>query len=148
MMRLMLAMTAIAAALSPAWGQRVVPRERSMHMATQAGQELHVFTYTSWHRDCSPEPPPQITLRMQPAHGSILLRPSPSTVSVIREGSPDCTGRTYPGIGVWYVPAPGFRGADQFDYNVVSLNSSSHDTVIVDVRQARNGRRVSTASVP
>ena len=134
MKRLILAMVAVAAALSPAWAQRMVPRERTMHVATQAGQELHVFTYASWHRDCSPEASPQIALRTQPAHGSILLRPSPSTVSVIREGAPDCTGRTYPGIGIWYVPAPGFRGADQFDYSVISANSSSHDTVVVDVR--------------
>ncbi len=134
MKRLMLATVAVAAALSPAWGQRVVPKERTMHVATQAGQELHVFTYASWHRDCSPEGPPQIVIHMQPAHGDILLRPAPSTVSVIREGAPDCTGRTYPGIGVWYVPAPGFRGADQFDYSVVKPNSSSHDTVVVVVR--------------
>ena len=76
-----------------------------------------MFTYAAWHRDCSPEAPPQIVIRTQPAHGSVLLRPGQSTVSVIREGAPNCTGHTYPGIGVWYVPAPGFRGADQFDYN-------------------------------
>ncbi len=130
----MLTTVAVAAALSPAWAQRVVPRERTMHVATQAGQELHVFTYASWHRDCSPEAPPQVILHTQPAHGSILLRPGPSTVSVIREGAPDCMGRTYQGVGVWYVPAPGFRGADQFDYSVINPNSSSHDTVVVDVR--------------
>ncbi len=133
MKRLMLAPVAVAAALSPAWGQRVVPRERNMHMATRAGQELHVFTYSAWRRDCSPEAPPQIVIRTQPAHGSVVFRPGQSTVSVIREGAPNCTGQTYPGVGVWYVPAPGFHGADQFDYNVVNPNSLSHDTVVVDV---------------
>ena len=93
-----------------------------------------MFTNSAWHRDCSSEAPPQIVLRTQPVHCNVLLRPGQSTVSVIREGVPDCTGQTYSGIGAWHVPAPGFRGADQFDYNVVNPNSLSYDTVVADVR--------------
>lgn len=57
-------------------------------------------------------------------------------MSVIREGAPNRMDQAYPGIGGWYVPAPGFRGADQFGYNVFNPNSLSHDTVVANVRYA------------
>ncbi|MGI4944623.1 MAG: hypothetical protein ACRYHQ_29380 [Janthinobacterium lividum] len=57
-------------------------------------------------------------------------------MSVIREGAPNRMDQDYPGIGGWYVPAPGFRGADQFGYNVFNPNSLSHDTVVANVRYA------------
>jgi hypothetical protein len=132
--RLILASLALAAAAIPAWGQHVMPREQTFRRSVQAGQELRVFTYARWHKDCRPIDPPQIALRTPPAHGTVSLRPGPSTVSQIREGMPDCTGRTYEGIGVWYAPAPGFRGVDQFDWTIVDASSTSHDSAIVEVK--------------
>jgi hypothetical protein len=73
-------------------------------------------------------------MRASPAHGSISLRPGPTTVTFVREGEADCTGKTYMGLGVWYVPSPGFRGVDQFDWDVIDSSSTSHDTAIVEVR--------------
>ena len=134
MIRWMLMMVVAIAAIAPAWGQHIVPRERTFHLATQPAQEIRVFTYTTFHRDCSPDVPPQIEFRTKPAHGTVSLRPAPSTVSVLREGAPDCTGHTYPGVAVWYVPSPDYRGPDQFDYSVITSRTLSHDTVIVDVR--------------
>jgi hypothetical protein len=108
--RLILASLAFAAVAIPAWGQNIMSREQTFRRSVQAGQELRVFTYARWHTDCRPSDPPRVVLRTSPTHGTVSLRPGPSTVSFIREGMPDCTGRTYQGLGVWYVPAPGFRG--------------------------------------
>jgi hypothetical protein len=79
-------------------------------------------------------PPPGIEILTSPAHGTASLRPGPSTVRNIREGEPDCTGHVFLGLAVWYVPEPGFRGTDRFDYLIVGLSALSHDTVIVEVK--------------
>ena len=42
--------------------------------------------------------------------------------------------QTYQGLGVWYAPAPGYHGVDQFDWDVIDANSLSHDTVVVEVK--------------
>ncbi len=121
-------------AAGPVLGQTRVPRDQTVHRSMVAGQELRVFTYASFHRDCRPSPPPVIKLQTPPAHGTVSFRPGSSTVSVLREDSSDCAGKTYDGVAVWYVPAPGFRGIDTFDYQVINETSLSHDTAVVDVR--------------
>jgi hypothetical protein len=133
-MRRILASLALVLVASAAWGEKVLLRDATFQRSVLAGQELRVFTYAHWHRDCSPELPPQIVLRTLPAHGTASLRPGPSTVAFIREGQPDCTGRTYQGLGVWYVPAPGFRGVDTFDWDVLDVRGTSHDTAVVEVK--------------
>jgi hypothetical protein len=93
-----------------------------------------VFTYARWHRDCSPQEMPRIVIRTQPAHGTVSLRAGPTTVSVIRAGEPDCMGHTYQGVGVWYRPAAGFKGVDQFDWDIIGSGNASHDTAIIEVK--------------
>lgn len=93
-----------------------------------------MFNYASWDAACSPLPPPQIALTVAPRHGALSVRPGQFTVSQIREGAADCTGRTYPASTVWYMPAPGNRGPGRFVYSVISTRGTAHDTVIVDVR--------------
>jgi hypothetical protein len=130
----MLASLALVAIIVPAWGQKRMPREETFRRSVDSGNEVRVFTYAQWHRDCTPREPPRISLRVLPAHGTATLRPGPSTVAIIREGMPDCTGKTYAGIGVWYTPFPGFHGADQFDWDVVGETTVSHDTAIIEVK--------------
>jgi hypothetical protein len=55
-------------------------------------------------------------------------------VTVVRQGEADCSGKTYQGLSVWYVPAPGFRGTDRFDWDVYGTNDQSHDSVVIQVR--------------
>lgn len=63
------------------------------------------------------------------------MRPSDVTVSVLRVGAPDCTGHTFPGTAIWYMPQPGFRGVDQFTYDIVGRTDALHrDTAVIDVR--------------
>ena len=118
----------------PAHAQRVLAREQVFHRSTDAGEERRVFTYAQYHRDCQPDDPPRIVLRVPPEHGSMVLRPRPSTVTAVREGGYDCSGHTYPGIAVVYVPAPGFHGNDRFEWDVVNRDRTSHDTAIIEVR--------------
>ena len=124
----------LVTAVSPAWGQRIISRERTIQITVQPGREFRVRSYTSWNRDCAAQPAPQIAVLHPPAHGTVTIRPGESTVSEIREGASDCTGHTYQGTVVWYMPAPGYHGPDQFDYTVINLRSTAHDTIVADVR--------------
>jgi hypothetical protein len=132
--RIETAILAVIMASAPAWAQNVMPREQTFNRSVRAGQELRVFTYARWHRNCSPLEMPRIVVRTQPAHGTVSLRAGPTTVSFIRAGEPDCTGHTYQGMGVWYLPAPGFTGTDKFDWDVIGSGNASHDTAVVEVR--------------
>jgi hypothetical protein len=137
-MRLLLVGLVLGLVVNPVFGQsgtpHVMPREQTFQRSVLAGHDLRVFTYARWHRDCSPDAPPQIALRTQPAHGTVTLRPGPSTVTNIREGAADCTGNTYQGLSIWYLPSPGFRGIDQFDWDVTDSKTTSHDTAVVEVK--------------
>ena len=58
-----------------------------------------------------------------------------STIRLVREGRPKtCLGVTIPGTVVAYTPSPGFKGTDEIDYTVTSVNGVFHDTVVLDVR--------------
>jgi hypothetical protein len=75
-----------------------------------------VFTYATWTAGCDPEPPPAIKILTQPAHGKAELRPGPASVRFVRQGASDCTGKVIPGLGVWYIPAPGFHATNVARY--------------------------------
>jgi len=92
------------------------------------------LTYARWHKDCRPKAPPKIVVQVAPAHGTLSRRPGPTTVTFLREGMPDCVGKTYNGLGVWYVSAPGFRGVDQFSWLVIDSTIVPHDKTIVEVQ--------------
>ena len=114
-------------------GRTVVSRQQTIRRTATPGQEVKIFTYASFNRQCQSNNQPQITLRIRPAHGTVAIRPGQSTVSVIREGAPDCTGKTYLGTAVFYTPEPGYRGSDQFDYDVLNKDNTAHDTAIISI---------------
>jgi hypothetical protein len=123
------------AALTQATAQNFVPRERTLRQTTEAGQDLRVEGYTRMEKGCVPGEPPRIVLLHPPAHGTASTRPGPSTIREVREGmSGACAGMTVPGIHVWYTPAPGYHGTDQFDWNVISRGGTFHDTAVIEVR--------------
>jgi hypothetical protein len=126
----------VAVGAMPALAQdtRIMPRQQTMHRSVEAGAELRVFTYATWTKSCGPSLLPSIELLTVPAHGSAELRPGPATVRFVRAGEPDCTGKVFPGLSVWYTPAPGFHGTDKFDANISGQNTISHDTYIIDVK--------------
>jgi hypothetical protein len=113
---------------------RWIGREQTISRTTQSGRPVNIFTYAAWHQDCSPDVPPQIVVRTQPEHGTVRIEPRDSEVRFVREGGPDCTGHIIPGTRVIYVPQPGYRGPDRFEYDVLEMRTSRHDTAIIDVR--------------
>jgi len=120
---------------TPAAAQNFVPRERTLRRTTEAGTELRVYGYTRMGTGCRPGEPPRIVLLHPPAHGTFATRPGPSTIREVREGtSAACAGMTVPGIHVWYTPAPGYHGTDQFDWNVITPAGTFHDTAVVEVK--------------
>lgn len=126
-----------ALALAPmahAQNPKDTPQERTWRRSTTAGQEVRIFTYVQHRSDCSQGPDPRITIRTPPAHGTATVRPGTITIGPSRFGATDCSGRSLSGLGVWFVPEPGFRGTEQFDYEVQFTNGVAHDTAMVDVR--------------
>jgi hypothetical protein len=140
MPRAALALVAIAlsvAALiasSRAQTEKYMKREQTLQRSVQSGKELRIFTYSRWNNECEGQDPPGVEILNSPAHGTASLRPGTSTVKYIREGTRDCTGHVFPGLGVWYVSEPGFHGTDKFDYNIIDQNVVSHDTVVIQVK--------------
>lgn len=124
-----------AFALSPAvHAQKNTPQERTWRRNTQAGQEVRIFTYVQHRSDCSQGPDPRITLRTPPAHGTTAVRPDTVAIGPSRFGATDCSGRLLSGLGIWFVPEPGFSGSDQFDYDVQFTNGVAHDTAMIEVK--------------
>ncbi|MEO6972872.1 MAG: Ig-like domain-containing protein [Rhodoferax sp.] len=104
-----------------------------MRRDTVAGREVRIFTYAEHHRDCGQSSLPIVTILTQPAHGSVSVRKNSVVAGRSRFGAPDCSGQTYEGQGIWYLPAAGFSGPDQFDYTVDLGNGIAHDTAIINV---------------
>lgn len=116
-----------------ALGAERIARDTTLDRKAESGIERRIFTYAEFSRDCEQRTPPSIAMRTLPAHGSVSVRPGSITVAVIREGGTDCTGHAFAGTSVFYQSVFGYRGPDQFDYDVVG-QSRSHDTVVMTVR--------------
>jgi len=131
---MMLALLARSAGAMQVQGYENGTGAQTLRRSTMAGQEVRIYTYTQHHTDCSPAGDPVITLRTKPAHGVATIRASTVTTGPPRFGATNCTGKVLPGLGVFYTPAPGFRGTDQFDYDVTLTNGAAHDTAVVEVK--------------
>lgn len=110
------------------------PDARTLHRSTAMGAEVRVFTYSQHHADCSPAAEVQIVMRSNPAHGTVSIRAASVVSGPSRFGAPDCSGKTMPGLAIWYTPSPGFRGADRFGYDVTFSNGVAHDTAAIEVK--------------
>ena len=109
-------------------------KQQTFKRRTTAGQEVRIATYIQHRSDCSPSPSPVITVTGNPAHGTTSLRPGSVVAGPSRFGAPDCSGRSLPGMALWFTPEPGFTGSDRVEYTVQFSNGTAHDTGIVDVK--------------
>jgi len=107
---------------------------RNIERTGAAGAELRVFTYTPHRSDCSPDNNVRIIVRALPAHGNLTTRPDTVIAGASRFGAADCSGRSIAGLGVYYVPQPGFHGTDRFNYDAVFSNGTEHAMVTVTIR--------------
>jgi hypothetical protein len=87
------------------------PPPRSVR--TEMGQPVLVGAFTDLTRGCAGTAP-RMTVARAPAHGQLRMEPGPMRQMVADPRFPGCAGRTVQGIQVWYDPAPGFTGHDQF----------------------------------
>jgi hypothetical protein len=37
-------------------------------------------------------------------------------------------------MGVWYLPAAGYKGVDQFDWDIIGSGNASHDTAVIEAK--------------
>ena len=111
-----------------------VESARNIERSGAGGTELRVFTYTPHRADCSSVKDVRIIVRTSPAHGSVTTRPDTVIAGASRFGAADCSGRPIDGLGVYYVPQPGFHGIDRFDYDASFSNGTEHATVTVIIR--------------
>jgi hypothetical protein len=132
-MRLWMAGLLLIAAC-PALAQTRVLQHHTFHISGDADKDLRVVAYADFGRDCRAFPPPKVTLRTQPVHGVVAIRPGKSTIKFIRPDAPDCINKEYDGTAIWYTPAAGFHGTETFEVQVAYRDSVSNDTQVIEVR--------------
>ncbi len=117
-----------------AWGT-VVGEPATYERHTAPGQAVRIASYAHWNGRCEPIEAAEVQLLAPPAHGRIELRPGTRTVrGEPRFGSTDCTGHVLPSVEVFYVPAPGFTGADRFEYRLSMGQHVAHETAVLTVQ--------------
>jgi hypothetical protein len=84
--------------------------------ATKAGQEVKVRQHApAFSGGCSGAMP-TLTFDPKPAHGTVDVRPDRFIMGkgYTSGNASSCDGQPVDGIAIWYIPAAGFHGVDQF----------------------------------
>ena len=119
---------------APAFGEtRRIGGEQTLNRRVAPGGTVRVFTYGRWDSACNPLPAPDVVMRTQPQHGTVVIQSGQTEVRMIREGAADRTGRVMPGTAVFYRAEPGYRGTVQFDYDVLNGGEARHDTAVIQI---------------
>ena len=105
----------------------------TFHKTTSEGRQVRVEGFANWGESCEGEAAP-VEITSAPSHGSVLLGSGTVKVTRVDHGN-DCSGHTFPATIVFYKPAKGFRGADQFTFTHTTRSGIrvNHDAT-VDVR--------------
>lgn len=78
------------------------------------GEENRLMTHSDYGEKCEGGPIPTVELTRHPEHGRVVVRESVETV--MRPGH-ICHERKINGVGVFYIPEPGYVGIDEFAYH-------------------------------
>jgi hypothetical protein len=75
--------------------------------------------------------PPTITFDPKPAHGTVDIRPDKFVFGkgYVSGATKACEGQMVDGIAIWYTPAAGFKGVDQFGWTADFGGKSSRRRV-------------------
>jgi len=98
---------------------------------TKAGQEVKVRNHApSLSANCSGLMP-TLTFDPKPAHGTIDVRPDRFIMGKgYNSGSASsCDGQPVNGLAIWYIPAAGFHGVDQFAWTADFGGNGRHRRV-------------------
>lgn len=92
--------------------------EVTMTRSTAPGQEVLIWRHARWDSRCQFKAEPTLTITTTPAHGTLDMRPETFTITVppANNTGRDCRGKSIAGTAVYYKPAAGFTGTDQFVY--------------------------------
>ncbi len=103
----------------------------SMHAHTKAGQEVRTRYHVRNDGQCHAAAV-RIVWKKPPAHGHVEDRAQEVVVGINRLGSNNtCKGLSLPGVAVYYMPDAGFRGDDEFIYDVEGAGGTlTYDTVV------------------
>jgi hypothetical protein len=126
--------------------QANIPMDRIVNVAT-SGKESAVSVSVLWDGNCAALPPPRLTLKLAPSHGSVCARSSIITPprNYAPNGSKECVGKRIAGLRLFYNAQPGYVGSDTFDYLVEFPWGQRLTHVEVDVRP---GAAKTTAARP
>jgi len=133
-MRRLFLIVAATIAVSTASAQRRIGQEMTLNRTAHSGQPVRIYTHVDFNTRCEARASPLVTTRVQPAHGTISVRPDTVEVRELGANSVDCTGRMMPGTGVYYTSQPGFVGTDQFQYDVEQATMTREVMVTVEIR--------------
>ena len=104
-------------------------------VTVEPGGEVLVCDHKNWDKTCKPLPVPTIKVTHQPANGTVAVRSG--TFVVKNPWHPDaertCIGRSFPGLGVYYLANSTFRGVATFEYEVTVGYHNRRFTFEVDV---------------
>jgi hypothetical protein len=84
----------------------------------RSGQQTRITDFRSWDRDCKSQ---AATIKMvaKPSHGVVIPHIISSTIQSARFGdSGTCIGRPIHALQVDYKSTPGYRGTDNFTWDV------------------------------
>lgn len=97
---------------------------------TRAGEAVMVRGFAEFDSACRLKHVQRIVVASAPAHGTVETRPGDVVVGPNWVGAARCEGTKLRGVQVFYVPAPGFTGADHF---LLDIGYSRGRTVRADV---------------
>jgi hypothetical protein len=98
------------------------------------GQPVLLHQYANWDQSCHSNGDPIITVLTQPVGGTLDQRHEmKADAGTARVGSTRCVGTPIPSVGLYYIPKPGFKGTDTFQFEVRYGNGIVTDTAIIEV---------------
>jgi hypothetical protein len=85
---------------------------------TPAGQPVKIRNHVKLSPGCGGSSP-EIDFSPGPAHGKVEVKPDRFVFGkgYVSGGLRECEGREVDGVAIWYTPAPGFHGVDQFTWS-------------------------------
>lgn len=104
--------------------------ETAIAKTTAAGQPVKVRNHVKIGNGCAGAPP-NISFNTKPAHGSVEIKPDRF---VLGKGyglgnAETCAGQQVDGVALWYTPAAGFHGVDQFSWTTDFGGNGRHARV-------------------
>ncbi len=116
-----------AATVGPAYADEVLVR------SAVAGKAEWMDDYYGWSNDCKPIVY-DIDVVDPPRNGKVAPKPKVGTIPPAKIGSArGCIGKPFKGWSIFYTPARGYRGSDQFRVRMRVGNQSKFFTYRINV---------------